>query len=275
MSQRLPRRVRSRFARTVQALVCVNATIAAALLAACVTNSDTQRRQLIVVSDEQMNTMGADSYAEMKSQIPASNNESLAAKVQDIGERIAAAAKTGYDWEFTLFDSADVNAFCLPGGKVGVYTGIIPVTKNNAGLAAVMGHEVAHALLRHGAERVSQSLIVAGVLLTLDQAMEDSNRKKYILAGIGLGAQFGIVLPYGRTQESEADQVGLRLMAQAGYDPAESVGLWQRMAALGKNPPEWLSTHPDPSRRAQDLAAQVPNAQELRKRTVAISTENL
>jgi predicted Zn-dependent protease len=203
-----------------------------------------------------------------------SPDKTLAAKVVDIGMRVAAASSKDYEWEVTLFDSKDVNAFCLPGGKMGVYSGIIPVAKNNAALAAVMGHEVAHAVAQHGAERVSQSLIVSGTLIAADVAMKDSKHRQSILAALGLGAQVGIMMPYGRTQESEADEIGLEYMARAGYDPREAVGLWERMAALGGSPPEILSTHPDPRNRAKALQELMPAAMKIYEKSVKIPTVN-
>lgn len=241
---------------------------------ACVTNSETKRQQFIVVSDAQMNSMGVESYAEFKKQEKTSTDTRLNALVREVGQRIARASGKSYNWEFTLFDSQQVNAWCLPGGKVGVYTAILPVAASNAGLAAIMGHEVAHAVLRHGAERVSQSLLVAGVMLTLDQAMQDSKRKPYIMAALGLGAQFGVILPYSRKQESEADTIGLEYMAKAGFDPAEAIALWGRMAKLSEaRPPEFLSTHPDPLNRAQALRTQLDDVRGIYDASVKIPTK--
>ena len=241
---------------------------------ACVTNSETKRKQFIVVSDAQMNSMGASSYAEIKNKEKISSNARLTTLIRDVGQRIAKASGKAYDWEFNLFDSQEVNAWCLPGGKVGIYSAILPVAASNAGLAAVMGHEVAHAVLRHGAERVSQSLLVAGVMLTLDQAMADSKRKPYVMAALGLGAQFGVVLPYGRKQEAEADTVGLEYMAKAGYDPAQAIELWVRMAKLsGGRSPEFLSTHPDPLNRSRALQMQQQAVRRFYEASAKIPTQ--
>jgi metalloendopeptidase OMA1, mitochondrial len=171
---------------------------------------------------------------------------------------VADASGAKFDWEFKLIESDQVNAFCLPGGKIGVYTGILKVAKANAGLAAILGHEVAHATAKHGAERVSQSLATAGTMMAAGAAFKDSKYRNVIMGAMGVGTQFGVLLPYGRTQETEADTIGLRYMARAGYEPSESVTLWERMAKQGGGaPPEFLSTHPDSKRRAKDLEKQL------------------
>jgi predicted Zn-dependent protease len=237
-----------------------------------VTSPETGRKQLIAPSESYMNSMGAQAYADMLAKEKISHNAEQTSVMVDIGKRIARASGKGYDWKFTLFESKDVNAFCLPGGKVGVYTGIMPIAKTNAGLAAIMGHEVAHAVARHGAERMTQTLIVAGALMTVEQVMGDSKKKPYIMGALGLGAQFGVLLPYSRTHESEADDIGLDYMARAGFDPAESVELWHRMGKLGGNPPEFMSTHPDPARRAKELEAQLPRARQLYEKSQKVAT---
>jgi predicted Zn-dependent protease len=262
--------------KTKAGLCALIGILLAAFAAACVTNTETKRRQFIVVPDSQMNAMGASTYAQMKQTEKVSKDPRLNAAITEVGRRIAQASGRDYDWEFTLFDSKDVNAWCLPGGKVGVYTGLLPVALTNAGLATVMGHEVAHAVLRHGSERVSQSLVVAGVMLTLDQALSDSKRKPYVMAALGLGAQFGVILPYSRKQETEADDVGLQYMARAGFDPAEAVELWGRMAqAGGPNPPEFLSTHPNPASRARALRAQLGSVRSLYDASSKIPTQKI
>lgn len=243
---------------------------------ACVTNRETKRKQFIVVSEAQMNAMGASSYAELRKKEKIAANRSWTEAMLDIGQRIAKASGQEYQWEFTLFDSPDVNAWCLPGGKVGVYTGIVPVAATNAGLAAVMGHEIAHAVLRHGAERVSQSLVVSGVMLTLDQALQNDQRKPFILAALGLGTNYGVILPFSRKQEAEADAVGLEYMAKAGFDPSEAVTLWQRMAqASGQRLPEFLSTHPDSLNRSRALAGQLAKVRPLYDASSKVTTKKL
>jgi metalloendopeptidase OMA1, mitochondrial len=239
---------------------------------ACVTTPETGRKQLIAVSDDQMNAMGEDAWKEVRAQEKTSTNTALTQAVTDIGRRIAAASGKNFNWEFNLFDSKEINAFCLPGGKVGVYTGLLNVAKTNAGLAAVVGHEVAHAVARHSAERVTQTLIVAGVMISIDKAMEDSGRKKMILAGLGLGAQFGVILPYSRFHESEADAIGMNYMAKAGFDPREAPQFWVRMSQLGGQPPEFLSTHPNPASRVAALENQMAKAMEVYERSQKVPT---
>lgn len=245
------------------------------VLAACVTTPVTHRRQLVIVPESQMNSMGEQAYDEMLKTEKKSKDLQLVARVTEIGKRIAAASGKSFKWEFTLFENEQVNAFCLPGGKVGIFTGILATAQTNAGLAAVLGHEVAHAVAHHGAERVSQGLLVAGVLIGADQAMKDSKYRQIVLAGLGLGANVGVVLPYSRWQESEADTIGLQYMAKAGYDPKEAVGIWERMAKLGGSPPEIVSTHPDPKRRARELEAQLAKVQPLFEQSDKVPTAAL
>lgn len=203
-----------------------------------------------------MNAMGVSSYKQLLAKEKKSTDQKMIRTMTEIGNRIARASGANYNWEFTLIDSPTVNAFCLPGGKIGVYTGILKIAENNAGLAAIMGHEVAHATARHSNERVSQQLVFSGGLMALDSALKNDKKKNLIMAAIGLGAQFGVLLPYSRRQESEADTIGLKYMARAGYDPREASTLWLRMAKLGKSPPEWLSTHPNPETRSRKLAVE-------------------
>ena len=234
------------------------AVVTSAFIYACAT-SDTGRKQLIIIPSSQMHAMGSQAYTDLLAQEKISTNQALTAEVEKIARRVARASGANFDWEFKLIESEQVNAFCLPGGKIGVYTGIIPVAKTNAGLAAVLGHEVAHATSRHGAERVSQAMIAAGGLVAANVALSDSKYRDGVLAALGLGTQVGVLMPYGRLQESEADEVGLQYSAKAGYEPEEAVKLWQRMAKLGDNrPPEFLSTHPDPNKRAEALSKQIP-----------------
>ncbi len=233
----------------------VSAAAMAIGVAACVTSPETGRSQLSLVSDSQMNSLGAQAYQETLAKSKISRNSNLNNEVATIGRRIAQASGVDYEWEFKVIDEPQtVNAFCLPGGKVAVYTGIVPVAKNNAALAAVMGHEVAHATLRHSAERMSQQMVMQMGLTVASISFSNSENRNVIAGLLGIGTQFGVVLPFSRYHESEADRVGLEYMARAGYDPREAVGLWERMgAAGGGRPPEILSTHPDPVRRARDL----------------------
>jgi len=244
-------------------------------IVSCVTTPETNRKQFVAVSEGQMASLGEDAWKEIKTKEKLSTDTQASAAVESIGRKIAAASGKNYSWEFSLFESKEINAFCLPGGKVGVYTGILAIAKNNAGLAAILGHEVAHAVARHSAERVTQSLLVAGVLISIDKAMEDSNRKKMVLAGLGLGAQFGVILPYSRFHESEADSIGLTYSAKAGFDPREAPAFWQRMSSTGGQPPEFLSTHPNPGSRIRALESQMPEALSLYEKSQKIPTVSL
>jgi predicted Zn-dependent protease len=261
-----------RLSRTLRAALVSTAT-AALTFTACVTTPETHRKQVNFVPDSQMNAMGAEAFTEMLKTEKISSDAKLTAAVVDVGRRIATASGKNYQWEFKLFDSKDVNAFCLPGGKVGVYTGLLPVAKTNAGLAAVLGHEVAHAILRHGAERMSQQLLLTGGLIAVDAAMRNSEQRGLIMGALGLGAQFGVMLPYSRKHESEADEVGLTYMAKAGYDPREAVALWQRMAQQGSRPPEILSTHPDPANRARIIERDLPSVMPYYDKSQKVPTE--
>ncbi len=238
-------------------------SLAASLLffAACVTTQETGRTHIAPMPDSFMNPLGVQAYAEMKKESPVSKNTALTARVTEIAKRVAAATGKSFDWEFTLFENKEVNAWCLPGGKIGVYTGIAPVALTNAGLAAVLGHEIAHATLKHGGERASSQLALAGVLLgaelTADNVLKDGRLKPLLLAALGLGVQVGIVLPFSRAQEAEADNVGLEYMAKAGYDPREAIALWERMAKSGgATPPAILSDHPTSESRIAAMRAE-------------------
>jgi predicted Zn-dependent protease len=170
----------------------------------------------------------------------------------------------GYQWEFNLVESKEANAWCMPGGKVVVYTGILPITKNEGGLAVVMGHEIAHAIAEHGNERMSQMLIAQMGGMALDQAMATSaaQTKQLWMSVYGAGVQVGALLPYGRLQESEADHLGLIFMAIAGYDPREAIAFWERMAKSqgSKTAPEFLSTHPSDETRIRQIRERLPEA---------------
>jgi predicted Zn-dependent protease len=223
----------------------------------CVTAPYTGRSQLMIVSESQEVGLGAQAYREMLRDSVISDNAEALRIVRKVGERIARVAdKPDYKWEFRVFDDPEqVNAFCLPGGKVGVYTGIFPIAGDEAGLAVIIGHEVAHALLRHAGERISRAQIVGTGLGLVGVA----GMNPLLVQALGLGASVGLILPFSRSQESEADMVGLILMAKAGYDPRVAISLWQRMEQKQKGaPPEFLSTHPSSGTRVEELRAQVP-----------------
>ena len=212
--------------------------------------------------------MGLATYRQVLKKAKLSTDPVATEQVRRVGRRIAeATGRTDYQWEFNLIEDKQVNAFCLPGGKVAVYTGILPVTRDDAHLAAVLGHEVAHAIARHGGERWSQDffyqggLAVTQVLLAL--ARSDPATVQQATAYLGAGAAVGLLLPWSRTQESEADHLGLIFMAKAGYDPHAVLDLWNRMAEAAKGrdrPPEYLSTHPSEATRIKQIEAWMPEA---------------
>lgn len=246
-----------RFRTALVGLVCV--------VAACRTVGETGRRQLTLVSDDQEKEMGLSAYQEVLKTAKLSTNADEVAMVERVGKRIAAAAnRPDFQWEFKLIDEPNtVNAFCLPGGKIAVYTGILPITKTEDGLAAVMGHEVAHATLHHGSERVSQGLLqqLGEQVLVAGIGPNNPTAVQVARTAYGVGSTVGVMLPFSRSHESEADKVGLVYMIKAGYNPQEAVELWRRMGAGGgAKPPEILSTHPSDDHRMKDLEAYIPEA---------------
>jgi len=204
----------------------------------------------------------------LKKDQPISKNAAATALVQKVGKRIAAVAPLpNAQWEFVVFESKEANAFCLPGGKVGVYTGLLPITRDEAGLATVIGHEVAHAVAHHGAERMSQEMLrqTGGELLASSLSNSDPRVQALTSIAYGLGTQVGAILPYSRLHESEADDMGLTYMARAGYDPEAAVGFWQRFAEYNKQSGggstlKWLRTHPVDETRIRQLQELMPRA---------------
>jgi predicted Zn-dependent protease len=230
----------------------------------CETVPYTGRRQIQLVSPNEEAQMGVQSFKEIVGKATLSTDPQINAMVQRVGSRIAAVTDLGYQWEFRVIqDDKQANAFALPGGKVAVYTGMLPITRDEAGLAAVLGHEIAHVLARHGGERLSQQMGVQTVTQVL-AGMSSSNPAtvQLVSAALGAGASVGVLLPWGRAQESEADHLGLILMAKAGYDPRASLDLWKRMAeaSKGQRPPEFLSTHPAEATRIQQIEGWLPEA---------------
>jgi metalloendopeptidase OMA1, mitochondrial len=232
----------------------------------------TGRKQRVALSDGQQIELGLQVYdqtlAEEKPNLVTEGAEYE--QVQRVARRVAKAAaadKPEFDWQFALVDSPQVNAFCLPGGKIVVYTGILPVTRSDAGLATVLGHEVAHAVAEHGAERIFRQQLSDAAVAGAAGALADDPREYARIAGLlGAGAQVGLQLPWGRAQESESDRIGLTYMAQAGYDPRESVPFWQRMQRAsggGRQAPEYLGTHPSEERRIRQLQGWMPEALEV------------
>ncbi|WP_102564980.1 M48 family metallopeptidase [Vibrio sp. 10N.286.49.B3] len=226
-------------------------------IASC-SSSPTGRSQLLLFSDQDMSQLGANSFDQMKQEIPISKNTKINAYVQCVSTAITNTIPKQDDfsqWEVVVFDSEQVNAFALPGGKIGVYTGLLDVAVNQDQLASVIGHEIAHVLAEHSNERLSQSQLANTGLQITSIALGGSDYQQMTMAALGVGVQYGLILPYGRTQESEADIVGLAYMAQAGFDPYQSVELWKNMAKAsgGSQPPELLSTHPSHDTRIGDL----------------------
>lgn len=238
----------------------------AIFLIACATVPVTGRSQLLLLSERAEVQMGLDAYRQILAKAKLSTDPALNERVAGVGRRIAeATGRTDYQWEFKVIEDKQVNAFCLPGGKVAVYTGILPVTRDDAGLAAVLGHEVAHAIARHGGERVSQGLLVQVGLAATQVALSrnDPATVRQVTVLLGAGATVGLVLPWSRQQESEADHLGLIYMAKAGYHPSAARDLWVRMdeAARGRGaPPEFLSTHPSAATRIRQIEAWIPEA---------------
>jgi metalloendopeptidase OMA1, mitochondrial len=237
-------------------------------LSSCQMVPETGRRQLILIPASQEMQLGLSSFEQIKKETPRSRNAAAKALVERVGRRIAAVANLpGAKWEFVLFESKQANAFCLPGGKVGIYTGILPITKDEAGLATVMGHEIAHAVARHGAERVSEGMLwqTGGKLLGGSITKYNPQTQAMIMGAYGIGTKVGRELPHSRGQESEADRIGLIYMARAGYDPGAAVGFWQRFQSFnqqsgGASTPWFLRTHPLDQVRIQRIQQWLPDA---------------
>lgn len=250
--------------------------ILALFLFSCTAVPLTGRSSLNLVSDSQVATMGYQQYSDVLKKAKLSNDAAKVQMVRRVGGRIAAAAESFlresgagadvalYKWEFNLIeDDKTVNAWCMPGGKVAVYTGILPITKDETGLAVVVGHEVAHAIAKHGNERLSQALLVqlGGIGLSAALSTQAAATQEIFQQLYGVGTSVGYMLPYSRLQENEADRIGLVLMAKAGYDPRAAISLWQRMNAQGGGRTvEFLSTHPAPENRIARIQSLMPEA---------------
>ena len=261
--------------RDVVVRLCAGIVVGA-LLVSCATNPYTQRSQLLLLSQEEENRLGARAYQQVLQdpKVQISKDPREVGPVKRVANRIIAAAKrslyagpaTMFEWEVVVIkDDKTMNAFALPGGKIAVYTGIFPAAKNEAGLAVIMGHEVIHALARHGAERMSQGLVTQILLTGADIALAgrgtQPETRQAVMQALGLGAQVGVLLPFSREHESEADYIGVLLAARAGYDPREAVRVWERMARVGgKQPPEFVSTHPGHGTRIAQLESWMPEA---------------
>lgn len=242
----------------------------------CSTVPVTGRKQLSIVPATQMQSMSYSEYDSFLKEHKLSADKAATAMVRKVGTKIQGAVETymrqngfadrlqGYAWDFNLVEAPDVNAWCMPGGKVVVYTGILPVTKSEEGLAVVLGHEIAHAIAEHGGERMSQELIAQYGGAALSQLIKDkpAQTQQLWMGVFGAGAQFGVLLPYSRTHESEADHLGLIFMSMAGYDPNTAVAFWERMASnsKGQAPPEFMSTHPSDEKRISQIKQELPEA---------------
>ncbi len=247
------------------------------LPASCATVPLTGRSQLHLVSDASMTHMSFSQYDKFLTEHKLSTDKRQVAMVKRVGKRIQHAVErylaaqgmsrklAGYNWEFNLVDSKEENAWCMPGGKVVVYSGILPITGDEAGLSVVMGHEIGHAIANHGNERMSQGLLVqlGGMGLAMAMKEEPAATQQLWMTAFGVGSQYGILLPFSRIQEKEADHLGLIFMAMAGYDPHAALDFWQRMTAQKKGkgrPPEFLSTHPSDSTRIAKIRQLIPEA---------------
>ena len=250
--------------------------VAATLFQTCSTVPLTGRSQLNMIPSSEMLSMSYQQYDQFLKENPLSSNQPAVEMVKRVGGNIQQAVEKymsdhaissrlkGYEWDFNLVEDEQVNAWCMPGGKVVVYTGILPVTQDETGLAVVMGHEIAHAIAEHGNERMSQQLLqqVGAVGLMVAMQDEPAETQALWLSVYGVGTTVGIMLPYSRTHESEADHLGMIFMAMAGYDPHVAPEFWKRMAAgkQGGSPPEFLSTHPSDQTRIEDITSWIPEA---------------
>ncbi len=252
--------------------------ILATFIIACSRNPITGKSQFTLLPESQVQAMATTEYQSFLStnRVVSANNNRDAEMVRRVGQRITRAVTDyyasvgqsakleGYNWEYNLVDSKDVNAWCMPGGKIVVYTGLLPITQNEAALAVVMGHEVTHALFQHGNQRMSTGLVqqLGGVALSAALADKPQQTQNLFMTAYGVGSNIGAMLPFSRSHEYEADHWGLNFAAMAGYNPQESVPLWQRMEAAsnGQKPPEFLSTHPSEGNRIQQLQKFMPEA---------------
>lgn len=248
----------------------------------CSTVPLTGRNQLNLIPSGEMLSMSYQQYGQFLSENKLSNDATNTAMVKRVGQNIQHAVETylaqnnltkrlnGYKWEFNLVEDPQVNAWCMPGGKVVVYTGLLPVTKDETGLSIVLGHEIAHAIAEHGNERMSQGLLqqLGGVALSVALKDEPETTQALFYTAYGVGTTVGIMLPFSRTHESEADHLGLIFMSMAGYNPNSAVDFWQRMAAMkgGQEPPEFLSTHPSDQTRINDIKNWMPEAMKYYKK---------
>ena len=244
----------------------------------CTTNPFTGKKTMALVPDSEIFPMSFQQYSQFLSENKVITGTKDAMRVESVANKIKVASERwltangnidylkDYKWEYKLVDSKEVNAWCMPGGKIVVYTGILPITKDDAGLAAVLGHEVAHALANHGQQRMSAGLIqqAGGVAVAVATKDKSPEAQQAWMQAYGIGSQVGGMLPFSRSHETEADQIGLLLMTIAGYTPESAVQVWERMSAMsgGQNPPEFLSTHPSNQTRIDNLKSWIPQVKE-------------
>lgn len=271
---------------TKYSLVILTACII--LFSGCGSVPVTGRKQLSLVSNDEVLSLSLQQYGEFIKSAPISTDKANTALVQKVGRNIATAVETylrdngyanelsSYSWEFNLVKSADVNAFCMPGGKIVVYEGILPYTQNETGLAVVLGHEVAHAVAKHANERMSNQMATQYGTAALGTALGGTSAvtQKIAATALGMGAQYGILLPYSRKQELEADQLGLIFMAMAGYDPSMASAFWQRMSQQGGSTPEFMSTHPSDATRIKQIEKDLPEALKYYKGKSSVNTKS-
>jgi predicted Zn-dependent protease len=256
----------------------VSVFVIAIAFVACSTNPVTGRNQFKLVSEQELQAMATQQYRQFLStnRVVTPSADRDAEMVRRVGQRVANAVTQyyrqnnlsevldGYKWEFNLVQDKDANAWAMPGGKVVVYTGLLPITQNEAALAVVLGHEISHAIFQHGNERMSQGLAqqLGGAALSVALANKPAATQNLFLQAYGVGSQVGLLLPFSRKQELEADRYGLIWTAMAGYNPREAIALWQRMekASNGQRPPEFLSTHPTEGHRIDQLQKYMPEA---------------
>ena len=226
------------------------------VISGCATTPVSKRSALILIPKAQEISLGIQSYKQILKKEKESENKQLNQIIRRVGQRIASVSDMpNLKWEIKLIESDQKNAFALPGGKIAIYTGILSVAKNEAGLATVMSHEIAHVIARHGAQRMTQQMLLQGAMIGAGLSMKNRTQRNIVLSALGVGVLYGFTLPFSRLHESEADQIGLIYMAKAGYDPNEAISFWQRFSQIkGDNgPPEWASTHPADVTRMQGL----------------------
>jgi predicted Zn-dependent protease len=267
--------------RTILTLITA---VMMAVVSSCSTVPLTGRRQLSLVPDSQILPMSFQQYQQVLNESKLSNNQQYVSSVRNVGKRISTAVEQymrelgqqdnvdGFQWEFNVLADDQVNAWAMPGGKVAFYEGIMPITQNETGIAVVMGHEVAHAIAKHGSERMSQQLAtqLSGQALSVALQSKPQLTQQLAMAAFGAGAQVGVLLPYARDMESEADRLGLLFMARAGYDPREAPAFWERMQAKSGGSggtPQFLSTHPHPDTRIRQLNQWMPEAVKIYQQT--------